>query len=82
MGRRPERYEAGERGCDRFLGMNGHGLNGTRGGTKRKRATAAKRPKKGPTPAQRTAMRRIVAESGVTPSKEGMDAILQELRRE
>jgi hypothetical protein len=28
------------------------------------------------------AMRRIVAESGVTPSKEGMAAILQELRRE
>jgi len=28
------------------------------------------------------AMRRIVAKSGVTPSKEGMEAILQELRRE
>ncbi len=61
--------------------MSGRGLNGTTGGTKRKRAKAAKRPK-GPTKAQTAAMRRIVAESGVTPSKEGMEEILQELRRE
>jgi len=60
--------------------MNGRGLNGTNG-TKRKRAGPVKRPK-GPTNAQRAAWRRIVAESGVTPTKEGMEAILQELRRE
>jgi len=61
--------------------MKGRGLNGTRSGTKRKRAGAVKRSK-GPTKAQMAAMRRIVAESGVTPSKEGMEALLQELRRE
>jgi hypothetical protein len=56
-------------------------LNGTSGGTKRERVEATKHPKR-PTKDQMAAMRRIVAESGVTPSKEGMAAILQELRRE
>jgi hypothetical protein len=59
--------------------MNGRGLNGTSGGAKRKRARAAKRPK-APTNAQQAARAKIIAESGVTPSKEGMEAILQELR--
>jgi hypothetical protein len=56
-------------------------LNGTNDRTKRKRAGAVKRSN-GPTKAQRAAWRRIVAESGVTPTREGMAAILQELRRE
>jgi hypothetical protein len=60
-------------------GMDRNGLNGTNG-TKRKRAKAAKRPTSR-TKAQKAAWRRIVAESGVTPTKEGMEAILQELRR-
>jgi hypothetical protein len=60
--------------------MGGSGRNGT-SGTKRKRAGGAKRPKS-PTNAQRAAWRRIVAESGIAPTKEGMEAILRELRRE
>jgi hypothetical protein len=60
--------------------MSGHGLNGTNG-AKRKRARPAKRSKAA-TKAQISAMRRIVVESGVTPSKEGMEAILHELRGE
>jgi len=62
--------------------MSGRGLNGTsHAGIKRRRGAAAKRPK-APTKAQKAAMRRIVAESRVVPSKEGMEAILQELRLE
>jgi hypothetical protein len=57
--------------------MNGRGQNGTNG-VKRKRVAAKGRMS---TKAQQAAWRRIVAESGVTPTKEGMEAILQELRR-
>jgi hypothetical protein len=64
----------------RLFAMSGRGLNGTSGGTKRKRAKAPKRHKRA-TKAQVAAMRRIVAESGVKVRPEEVDAILQELRR-
>jgi hypothetical protein len=57
--------------------MKRRGQNGTNG-AKRKRVTAKGRS---PTKAQKAAWSRIVADSGVTPTKEGMEAILQELRR-
>jgi hypothetical protein len=62
------------------IDMNGRHLNGTIGSGKPKRAAAAKRPKSRSS-ARKAAWRRIVAASGVTPTQEGMEAILQELRR-
>jgi hypothetical protein len=57
--------------------MKARGQNGTNG-AKRKRVAAERRR---PTKAQKAAWSRIVAESGVKPTKEGMEAIFQELRR-
>jgi hypothetical protein len=63
--------------CVRLQRMQGRGQNGTNS-AKRKRVAANGRR---PTRAQQAAWGRIVAASGVAPTKEGMEAILQELRR-
>jgi hypothetical protein len=61
----------------RLQRMKGRGQNGTNGANRKRVASKGRRATK----AQQAAWRRIVAESGVTPTSEGMEAILQELRR-
>lgn len=56
--------------------MNRRGLNGTSGGGAKRKRTKTK----GPTKAQQAARAKIIAESGITPSEEGMAAIMEELR--
>jgi hypothetical protein len=57
--------------------MKGRGQTGNNGAKRKPVAAKGRRSTK----AQQAAWSRIVAESGVTPTKEGMEVILQELRR-
>jgi hypothetical protein len=58
--------------------MNARGTNGSNGTTRRR----AKAPKVGVTKAQQAARRKVIAESPVKPSREGMQAIHRELNCE